>query len=118
MLEGRTGKKRKNYGGDHYAVYEFGDEDADEDDDTKFVEKRELEPVEDVQPEASLTTVQSRATGNFSNRQVPEPPSEGSHPAIGSALQRNPDGSIVQPKIRKRKKKKVCIPLLWSEYPH
>lgn len=102
-LDGRVGKRKRHDG--IYTVNTPDDEDDEADEIT-----REKKPLKEVAP------VEQDSKVEFAQELVTHP--EASLPrvsAVGSALQRNPDGSIVPPRRRQNARgKKVHLPLAFQ----
>ncbi|KAG7443024.1 P-loop containing nucleoside triphosphate hydrolase protein [Guyanagaster necrorhizus] len=100
-LDGRAGKRKRN---DEYMVRNA---DEDEDDDTELYSGRdgpsedeevaEVKIMDVVHTEASVQPVASTST------------------AVGSALQRNPDGSVIAPRIRPKRHKTKSTSRSWEK---
>lgn len=105
-LLGQTGKRKRHQ--DVYAVHDH-DSDINDDDNDQFgsaeegnqvaKRSRSTSPISALQSSGEVIVVDSSANDNLSKL-------EKSQVIVGSALQRNADGSIVAPKIRVRSKGK------------
>ncbi|KAK0504014.1 P-loop containing nucleoside triphosphate hydrolase protein [Armillaria luteobubalina] len=91
-LDGRVGKRKRN---DEYPVRN-ADEDDEDDDTESYLERASPLQVEEVS-EAKITDVV--------HAEAPAQPIASTSTAVGSALQRNPDGTVVAPKIRPMRQK-------------
>ena len=113
-ITGRTSKKRKR---NPYAVYD-AEQDEDEDEELeRDISDHEMDSISPQRTAKQLT--EPTVTMDLSG--VHAKPEKGPI-VVGSALQRNPDGSIVQPKMRPMKKKQVChavlvLKLIYSTEP-
>ncbi|KAK0187982.1 P-loop containing nucleoside triphosphate hydrolase protein [Armillaria mellea] len=100
-LDGRVGKRKRN---DEYPVRN-ADED-DEDDAELYFERASLLEVEE-DSEAKIThIVHAEASGQ---------PTASTSTAVGSALQRNPDGTVVAPRIRPKRQKTKSTFRSWEK---
>lgn len=114
-LDGKTTGKRKRSRGDQYAVYEAGEDETDDDDDGAEGESsytsraREMMlPMNLREEEATQSSTEPTVMVDTSSANIK--PKELESSAVGSALRRNADGSVVQPRVRQRtKSKQVCI---------
>lgn len=105
-IEGRPGKRKR--GGDIYDILR-ADNDGDDDTDIGMSEQERINPHPTVNAQqlSEFEIVDSSTTSSTT-----QPIASTSSP-IGSALRRNPDGTIVSPQIKKRTNgKKVNIILL------
>ncbi|KAF6757513.1 DHX37 protein [Ephemerocybe angulata] len=108
-LEGKTtGKRKRRPQDERYSVHQAGGEDEDEDEDeddelaSRYASRPTTErPIEST-PEEPAAPLEPSVTVDLSSAHVKLP--EAKPVAVGSALRRNADGTIVQPKIRKRTK--------------
>lgn len=92
-IDGRGGKRKRNT--DRFDISQAGNDDSEEDEDL------------DIGGSESVT-VQTTADAQVVFKSEPrtstaQPVAPGSS-AVGSALQRNPDGSVVAPRVSKKKK--------------
>jgi ATP-dependent RNA helicase DHX37/DHR1 len=102
VMDGRTGKRKRNT--DNYAVFAADDGD-DGDEDMPIAMHNEgmtgAGPPEDLE----MLAVDTEAITPATIQPVPSTSLD-----IGSALQRNPDGTVVAPKVRKRTKSHKASP--------
>ncbi|TFK27975.1 P-loop containing nucleoside triphosphate hydrolase protein [Coprinopsis marcescibilis] len=101
MLDGRVGKRKRHQVGGVSLL----DESSDEDEEpvvpiTRHFQSQDI-PMDDEPPTAKLKEVKVVVDDSFN-------PAEKSLPKeVGSALQRNADGSVVQPNVRKKSQKQL-----------
>jgi len=102
-IEGRAGKRKRD--GDKYDVLHAGDDDDEDDDgidiDTNGREKINIRRA--GQPQAVAAHSESLP--------LTTQPTASVSSSVGSALRRNPDGTLVAPRIAKKRTKKVSITL-------
>ncbi|KAJ3526767.1 hypothetical protein NMY22_g10037 [Coprinellus aureogranulatus] len=116
-LDGKTTGKRKRSRGDNYAVYDAGEEEDDDEseDDMKEESRHTTKPAvssTDVEEgSTTLATAEPTVTVDTSSLNVK---SKEEPAVVGSALRRNTDGSVVQPKIRKKTKSKQISKKGWG----
>ncbi len=103
-LDGRVGKRKRN---DEYSVRNA---DEDEEDDTELYPGNDSPLEVEGVSEAKITDI--------IHAEASAQPTTSTSTAVGSALQRNPDGTVVAPRIRsKRQKTKVetlCVASSWT----
>ncbi|KAF8176995.1 P-loop containing nucleoside triphosphate hydrolase protein [Pholiota molesta] len=107
-LAGQTGKRKR-----HQDVYDIHDaegndlEDSEEEEEIRARKISKLSSRENEEkPELEIVVVQGPAN---------PPPKKASTPTVGSALQRNADGSVVAPKVRLKQKGKVTFQRGWGK---
>lgn len=110
-LEGKTTGKRKRSRGDQYAVYEADEDEVESDGEQSegsSKPKAIATPMDvDADETAPQSTPQPAVTVDMPSTN--QGPKVQETPSVGSALRRNADGSVVQPKVRQRMKgRQVC----------
>ncbi|KAK0464536.1 P-loop containing nucleoside triphosphate hydrolase protein [Desarmillaria tabescens] len=100
-LDGRAGKRKRN---DEYAVTNV---DEDDEDDTELFPGHTSPPEVETVAEAKITDVVHPESS--------AQPTASTSAAVGSALQRNPDGTVVAPKIRPKRQKTKSTFCSWEK---
>ena len=102
-IDGRAGKRKRNP--DKFNILRADDDDDDDED-----EDIETGGTERITAQATTGTQESVVMDSEPSASTVQPMASGSS-AVGSALQRNPDGSVAATRIAKKKKqgKKVII---------
>lgn len=103
-LVGQTGKRKRNQ--DVFSVHDNEDLSGDDGEEEEERPRKIGKAIPDDGDEADVPSISPPEVVVVEAPENPPPKKVSENVAVGSALQRNPDGSIAAPKIRQRTKPK------------